>query len=135
MPLTAARRGGVVVEVIGDDALAAFGLSQADGAAAAAIGFARAVAGSTGPPLRAGGHPGPVAMADIGGGGRVRLTLARDTVDVAARPLDSARVAKRRVAVSRALIDVADPAEAAGMRPLGVETLRGRAQPVGVWGG
>jgi class 3 adenylate cyclase len=119
-----------VAEVIGDGALVAFGLDAGGPeAAAAAIDFALAATRPApgAPALRAGGHWGPVAVVDIGAGGRRRLTVSGDAVNVAARLQEMARAEPGRLLVSGALVGAAGPAAPAGLRPRGAVTLRGRA--------
>ena len=132
----AARHGGAVVERFGDGALVAFGFGG--GSAADAIVFARELAAAPipGRRLRISLQSGPVALADIGGDGWGHVTVAGDTVNVAARLQDTAKRAKATVVVGRAVleaagIDLIDCPQA--FRPLAAETVRGRREPVEVW--
>ncbi|MFT6773485.1 MAG: adenylate cyclase [Paracoccaceae bacterium] len=133
----AEAHGGVVAEVMGDGALAVFGLGDRDPrpGARAALAFGRAMATARdvagGPRLRASAHHGPMALTDLGGAGRRHLTVIGDTVNVAARLQDVAKRHGTAFAVSRALVDAAGGD--AGFAPLSTETLRGRAKPLEVW--
>ncbi|HUE47481.1 MAG TPA: adenylate/guanylate cyclase domain-containing protein [Aestuariivirgaceae bacterium] len=132
----AARHGGAVVERFGDGALVAFGFGG--GTAADAIAFARdLVAAPTGDRrLRISLHCGPVALADIGGEGWGHVTVAGDTVNVAARLQDTAKRARATVVVGRSVLEAAGvdlTASPAAFRPLAMESVRGRSKPVEVW--
>ncbi len=131
----AARRGGMVSEVIGDGAIVVFDMPQASGAVAghgaaarAALLFLREI---TGDPregetvaLRATAHFGTVAFADLGSEGLRRVTVVGDAVNVAARLQDAARREGVRLLVSRQLADSAG--DAGGLRRLGFVRLPGR---------
>ncbi len=132
----AARHGGAVVERFGDGALVAFGFGG--GSAADAIAFARDLAAApiAGRRLRISLHCGPVALADIGGDGWGHVTVAGDTVNIAARLQDTAKRAKATVVVGRAVLDAAGidvSGRPEAFRPLAAETVRGRREPVEVW--
>ena len=133
----AARHGGAVVERFGDGALVVFGFGGAGGPREA-VAFAREIA-RRGPGLarlRVSLHHGPVALADLGGGVGGHVTVAGDTVNVAARLQDCAKRAGASAAISRAALDAAgvDPAAApAGLLRRDAEPLRGRSEPVEVW--
>jgi adenylate cyclase len=132
----AARHGGAVVERFGDGALVAFGFGG--GTAADAIAFARdlVAAPTAGRRLRISLHCGPVALADIGGEGWGHVTVAGDTVNVAARLQDTAKRAKASVVVGRAVLEAAGvdlTASPEAFRPLAMESVRGRSKPVEVW--
>jgi adenylate cyclase len=132
----AARHGGAVVERFGDGALVAFGFGG--GTAADAIAFARdlVAAPTAGRRLRISLHCGPVALADIGGEGWGHVTVAGDTVNVAARLQDTAKRAKATVVMGRAVLEAAGidlTASPAAFRPLAMESVRGRSKPVEVW--
>ena len=135
----AARRGGAVVERLGDGALVAFGFGAGDGGAAEALAFAAELAAPApggGPALRVSLQHGPVALADLGGGEWGHVTVAGDTVNVAARLQETAKKAGAAVVAGRAVLVAAgiDPETAGpGLRRLPPETLRGRREPVEVW--
>jgi adenylate cyclase len=132
----AARHGGAVVERYGDGALVAFGFGG--GTAADAIEFARDLVAvpTAGRRLRISLHCGPVALADIGGEGWGHVTVAGDTVNVAARLQDTAKRARATVVVGRAVLEAAGidlTASPEAFRPLAMESVRGRSKPVEVW--
>jgi adenylate cyclase len=132
----AARHGGAVVERFGDGALVAFGFGG--GTAADAIAFAAdlVAAPKTGRRLRISLHCGPVALADIGGEGWGHVTVAGDTVNIAARLQDTAKRAKASVVMGRAVLEAAGidlASQPESFRPLAMERVRGRSKPVEVW--
>jgi adenylate cyclase len=132
----AARHGGAVVERFGDGALVAFGFGG--GTAADSIAFARdlVAAPTTGRRLRISLHCGPVALADIGGEGWGHVTVAGDTVNIAARLQDTAKRAKAAVVMGRAVLEAAGidlASQPESFRPLAMEQVRGRNKPVEVW--
>jgi adenylate cyclase len=132
----AARHGGAVVERFGDGALVTFGFGG--GTAADAIAFARdlVAAPTAGRRLRISLHCGPVALADIGGEGWGHVTVAGDTVNVAARLQDTAKQAKATVVMGRAVLEAAGvdlTASPEAFRLLAMESVRGRSKPVEVW--
>jgi adenylate cyclase len=132
----AARHGGAVVERFGDGALVAFGFGG--GTAADAIAFARdlVAAPTAGLRLRTSLHYGPVALADIGGEGWGHVTVAGDTVNVAARLQDTAKQAQATVVMGRAVLEAAGvdlTASPEAFRLLALESVRGRSKPVEVW--
>jgi adenylate cyclase len=132
----AARHGGAVVERFGDGALVAFGFGG--GTAADAIAFARdlVAAPTAGRRLRISLHCGPVALADIGGEGWGHVTVAGDTVNIAARLQDTAKRAKASVVLGRAVLEAAGidlTSQPDAFRPLAPERVRGRSEPVDVW--
>ncbi len=149
----AAADGGMVVEILGDGALVAFGLSgppavgaSAVGpptpggppsAAAAALGFAEGLLGAPsggGPELRVSVHHGPVAVANVGGAARAHLTVTGDTVNVAARLHEVAKTFGARIVASRAALDAAgQPTEDGRYTWLITDPMRGRQHPVEVW--
>jgi adenylate cyclase len=132
----AARHGGAVVERFGDGALVAFGFGG--GTAADSIAFAKdlVAAPTTGRRLRISLHCGPVALADIGGEGWGHVTVAGDTVNIAARLQDTAKRAKATVVMGRAVLEAAGidlDSQPESFRPLAMEQVRGRNKPVEVW--
>lgn len=140
--------GGVVVEFLGDGALAAFGLRAAlpeDSAqgAVAAMECARALLNRDSPDyprleeagplrLRVSIHHGPVGLAVVGGRAHGHLTITGDTVNVASRLQDVAKQYGVTCVASREAVLAAGPA-ASGFEFLDRITMRGRRQQTEVW--
>lgn len=131
----AERHGGAVVERFGDGALVVFGFGSAGGPAEA-LAFARDLirTDTKGPRMRASLHYGPAALANLGGGVGGHITVAGDTVNVAARLQETAKRAGAAAVASRALLDAAGvDLTAAGLAALPLQQLRGRSEGVEVW--
>jgi adenylate cyclase len=136
---TVEAHGGIVLNYIGDGALAAFGLPDgtdrdADCALAAAFALVPAMRalGIDGAPAdgRIGVHCGRVLLSRLGGERHEQVTVAGDVVNVAARLMEVAKAVRATIAVSAAV------AELAKRLPDGGEhitvPIRGRAEPLGV---
>lgn len=140
--------GGVVVEFLGDGALAAFGLRAAApdspaNVAAAAVECGRILLDRDGPDyprladagplrLRVSIHHGPVGLAVVGGRAHGHLTITGDTVNVASRLQDIAKQHGVTLVASRDAVLAAGPA-AMGLSPLARITMRGRTRETEVW--
>lgn len=139
----AAAHHGVVVDFQGDGAMIAFGLPepQDDDAARAldcAIDLARR--NNWRPSerfahlrFRTSAHFGQVLAAVLGGSRQAVVTLAGDTVNLAARLQEVAKQHGLELTVTKALIDAADMKDRAILRPAVEATVRGRAQSTDTW--
>lgn len=125
------QNGGLVAEVLGDGALLVFGPdSDAAKAARAAVTAAKTLSGGV-PALRVTGHFGPVALAEIGTARRRHITLAGNTVNVAARLQDEARQRGTNLLVSAALVTAAGVER--GLSPTEPAHLRGVGEAIAVF--
>jgi adenylate cyclase len=125
------RHGGLVAEVLGDGALLVFGPEPDAGTAArsAMVAVEELAAGT--PTMRVTAHFGQVALAELGTAKRRHITLAGDTVNVAARLQDEARRRGTHVMVSQALVTAAGAA--CGLFRAEPAILRGRSEAVAVF--
>ncbi len=152
---TVFAHGGALDKFIGDGMMATFGTpepSPRDVSNAIACltqildDFADGVApsaddsGST-LTISAGLHCGPVVVGDIGTERRLELAVLGDTVNVASRLEALTRTLGTRAAMSAACLRAAQREDPAGAdrvlvraAPLGPQTLKGRDEPVEVWG-
>ena len=144
------RHQGTLDKFIGDGLMATFGTPEPgpDDAARAlacardmlatldAWNRERAAAGE--PPLAVGIglHLGPVTTGDIGGAARFEFAVIGDTVNVASRLERLTRELGTSLALSDSLVRqaVAQGAQVGDLRPLGPRPLRGRREPILVWG-
>lgn len=137
----AERTGGVIDKFVGDGAMLVFGVPEPrPDDAARAVACARLLpreVAAWNPEVRVGVglHHGPVFCGAVGDDGRLEYTVLGDTVNVAARLEQLTKEAGFAVVAS------ADALEAAGERPeeagwtaLPAEPLRGRNQPVKLFG-
>jgi adenylate cyclase len=134
--------GGVVTGLMGDGAMAVFGLPEvrADDpvrALAAARALIRSVADWRSLQVGIGIHCGPVVIEQIGGQAPVQITATGDTVNLASRLEGLTRQHQAVIAISAIL---AEEVRAAGrgdllegfeFRP--GEAIRGRRQPIDLW--
>ncbi|MGM0584025.1 MAG: CHASE2 domain-containing protein [Pseudomonadota bacterium] len=143
-------RAGIVADYQGDGAMIVFGLPDPapDDAARALDCAAALVQGAAalpplvtcaGPPrLRASVHHGPVAAAALGGRRQSVVTVAGDTVNLAARLQESAKSLGVDLVTTRGTLDAAgltgEAAAAAGYAFLDHAPIRGRREPAEVWG-
>jgi adenylate cyclase len=145
--------GGMVEKLMGDGALACFGVPEPDPAAAAqALRAARALQADLHawagervargePPIRAGIgiHYGPVLMGNIGGRAQLQLSVVGDTVNVASRLEAMTREADALLIVSDEALAAAraaapdDATLLADLEPLPELRLRGRDTPIRLW--
>lgn len=140
-----AAHGGVVVDWQGDGAMIAFGLPEpAPDDAARAVACAAALAQraparlagrapGAAPRVRVSVHHGPTAAAALGGERQAVVTLAGDTVNLAARLQDIARRRRRRLVATREALDAAGEAAGSGWRFLESARIRGRDALAEVW--
>lgn len=148
------RAGGVLDKFIGDGAMATFGVAPGrvgedglDGAAAArralacaegvlaraaAFNAERAERGEDVVRLSVGVHFGPVLVGDVGGAGRMELSVVGDTVNVASRLEALTRPLGAGAAASDAVMEAAGGAPG-GWRERGRRVLAGRHGGVVVW--
>lgn len=137
-----AKHQGVIVDFQGDGAMIVFGLPEASGDdARRAISCAiellrdqnwRSSASDAPLALRASAHYGQVVAAVLGGARQAVVTLAGDTVNLAARLQETAKAEGRTLAASREILDAAH-IEDGQFERLTVTRVRGRAQPTEVW--
>jgi adenylate cyclase len=130
--------GGAVDKFLGDGMLAVFGaVEPMTDHAARGLGAAREIqsvlaALDTGLRMGIGIHSGPLVIGVIGSGLRLEFTIVGDTVNVASR-LESAT---KDLGVDLVASDdvVRRSGAEHGLRPLGTVPLRGRDEPLRVWG-
>lgn len=136
---TVEAHGGIVLNYIGDGALAAFGLPDGtdhDGDDALAAAFALVPAmrdlGLDGVPTdgRIGIHLGRVLLSRLGGERHEQVTIAGDVVNVAARLMEVAKAERATVAASGALAASQAALPAGGRRT--TVPIRGRAETLDV---
>ncbi len=146
-----AEAHGVLDKFIGDGAMATFGafpMLETEGRAppaARAFAAARRIAadaeawsrarearGEAPARLVVGLHCGPVLLGEVGAAQRMEFAVVGDTVNVASRLEHLCRALDLSVAVSEEAMAAAGWPE--GPERIGTETLRGRAEPVIVWG-
>lgn len=123
-------RGGMVLNFLGDGAMAVFGLPQgrpddAANALAAALALVPAVHGlelpdGTAPDLRVGVHFGDVIVSRLGHDRHQQVTISGDAVNLASRLMEIARENSAIIAVSSELTERISPAD----RPEPDERLR-----------
>lgn len=135
--------GGIVDKFIGDGMMVVFGLDQAQGAASRAVRAGRAMLQSMpsleglSAPLEIGVgiHCGEVVAGVIGAPERLEFTCIGDTVNTAARLEAETRRLSHPLLISDAVIKRLEPAEQSlPWVRLGPQTLKGRAEPVEVYG-
>jgi adenylate cyclase len=142
-----AARDGVVLNFMGDGAMAVFGVPEAapetaSQALAAAFALARQVGAwlrtaagvSDGIGVRLGLHYGTVVLSRLGHEAHQQITVSGDNVNVASRLMEVAKVKGATLAVSSELLDALDKDPAGFCEPDAVELveIRGRRQPVTV---
>jgi len=140
--------GGVIVEFLGDGALAAFGLqgpAPSDAAEAIACGTLLLDQAAPGYPVQGDGRPlqlrvsihhGPIGIAVVGGHAHGHLTITGDTVNVASRLQEVAKEHECDFVATREAIEAARAhglAKPIPFAPLTRITMRGRQQPTEVW--
>ncbi|MEX2519187.1 MAG: adenylate/guanylate cyclase domain-containing protein [Paracoccaceae bacterium] len=138
-----ASHEGVVVDFQGDGALIVFGLPEPrDGDATRALRCAEAFVSGSGAPappsdmpirLRASVHYGPVVAAVLGGRSQSVVSLAGDTVNIAARLQDAAREARCRLVTTRETLDAAGGVADRGYILMGRQVIRGRSSETEIW--
>jgi adenylate cyclase len=141
--------GGTLDKFIGDGLMATFGTPErAADDAARALACARSMLeamaawnierrrrGEPALHLGIGLHYGTVTTGDVGGAGRFEFAVIGDTVNVASRLERLTRELDEPLLVSDALLAAAgSPTTAAGFRSRGSLPLRGRQEPLNVWG-
>lgn len=147
------RAGGVLDKFIGDGAMATFGVAPGQAEAplapeaaarraldcagailerAAAFNAARAAAGRDPVRVSVGVHYGPVLVGDVGGAGRMELSVVGDVVNVASRLEALTRSLGAGAAASEEAMRAAGGAPP-GWRDRGRRVLPGRHGSVGVW--
>lgn len=137
----AERTGGVIDKFVGDGAMLVFGVpdprpDDAARALACADALPREVA-AWNPAVRigVGVHHGPVFCGAVGDDSRLEYTVLGDTVNVAARLEQLTKAAGFAVVASADALEAAGQhPEDAGWTPLPAEPLRGRNQPVRLFG-
>ncbi|MFN3261545.1 MAG: adenylate/guanylate cyclase domain-containing protein [Pikeienuella sp.] len=146
-----AEERGVLDKFIGDGAMATFGAFptlETEGRAppaARALAAARRIAadaeawsrarearGEAAARLVVGLHYGPVLLGEVGAAQRMEFAVIGDTVNVASRLEHLCRALDLSVAISEEAMAAAGWPE--GPERVGPEALRGRAEPVIVWG-
>lgn len=142
--------GGLVDKFMGDGALIVFGMREsAPHDAADALACARTLVGrladwhpdaqmQTPLDVGIGVHHGLVTVGRPGGRHRAPATVSGDAVNVCSRLQDLTRELGTTILASDAAIEAArgygGEAAVAGFRRLPMQTIRGRARPLGVWG-
>lgn len=137
-----AKHQGIIVDFQGDGAMIVFGLPEArrdDAARAVSCAIEllhdqawRSPVSNAPLALRASAHYGQVVAAVLGGARQAVVTLAGDTVNLAARLQEIAKAEGRTLALSREILDAGD-IKAGRFERLTVTTVRGRSQPTEVW--
>jgi adenylate cyclase len=142
-----AARDGVVLNFMGDGAMAVFGMPDAapdtaSRALAAAFALARQVGAwlrtaagvSDGIGVRLGLHYGTVVLSRLGHDAHQQITVSGDNVNVASRLMEVAKVQGATLAVSSELLDALDKDPAGFGEPDAVELveIRGRRQGITV---
>ncbi|MFO1060075.1 MAG: PAS domain S-box protein [Dongiaceae bacterium] len=98
----------------------------------------RAAAGQPPTHLGVGLHFGEVILGDIGSRRRLELTVVGDTVNVASRVEAMSRTLQSAVVATGAVVDAVrregGEGVLAGFRALGSHMLRGRREPLALWG-
>jgi adenylate cyclase len=148
---TATRHAGVVDKFIGDSAMLVFGLPAPrpddarraldcafDLLAGTPGGWTRnlEMTGRTGAiEIGIGLHAGDAFCGAVGDEARLEFSVLGDTVNVAARLQQETKAVGLRLVVSRHFLAAAgETVDSAEWQPLGLRALRGRAQPVDLFG-
>jgi len=141
------REGGTVDKFMGDGMLATFGALEpladhADRAVRAAAAMQRALgilngerrlAGEAPIRIGVGVHSGPVVAGCLGSSGRLEFTVLGDTVNTASRL--EALTKERGVTLLVSAETLRQCQADHGLQPLDAAQLRGRREPLAVWGG